>query len=296
MHTFFCSRAAFLIAFVGVAGCATWVSPKQRESARISYDLGVESLNRQDLHTALRELMAAVQSDPLLPQAHQALGLVLHTLHHDADAEVHYRRALALKTDYSEATNNLGVLLLDTGRYAEAIDAFGVALGNVLYPTPYLAEGNMGWAYYHLGDMAQARQHVEAAVRLEPRFCRGYQWLARMAWEQGPGVGEVPPRDAEVAAQMVQHSRRFVRHCLEDGQVAKTVAPTYRQQMLYYLGMGLWGQNEPQRALEQFTQCTAGLDPVRLRAPTGEAAADLSYARRCQRSAAAVAAAAALSP
>ena len=237
-----------------LGSCAGWVSPKQRESARISYDLGVESLNRQDYREALRALIAALDSDPYLPQAHQALGLVLHVLHRDDVALQHYRRALELKPDFSEAANNMGILLLDRGEYAAAIGAFERALRSLLYATPHLAEGNMGWAYYKLGKPQQAREHLEAALRLEPRFCRGYEWLARMAWEAAEGQGDA----ASHAAELVTHSRRFLRHCVDDPVVGKTVAADYRREMQYYLGLGLLRQGEPRQALEAFLQCTGG--------------------------------------
>jgi type IV pilus assembly protein PilF len=277
-----------------LGGCASWASPKQRESARISYDLGVESLNRQDYREALRALLAAIESDPNLPQAHNALALVLHVMHHDDQALVHYRRALELKPNFSEATNNMGILLLDTGHYSAAIAAFESALRNLLYPTPYLAEGNMGWAYYKLGDLAHAREHMEAAVHLEPRFCRGYEWLARMIWEQHGAAGGAADAvaadgdsalDPRAAAELVAHSQRFMRHCVDDAAIARTIAPEYRREMYYYLGLGLLGQGKPKLALEKFAECTRGMDMDRLQAPQDGDAPIYEYARRCQTSA-----------
>src|SRR5690606_15868580 len=109
----------------------------------------------------------------------------------------HYREAVRLKPKYSEAQNNFGTLLLSIGRYDEAIAAFEVALSDILYPTPSLAEGNMGWAYYKSGNTDQAVRHLRNAVAADTKFCRGYLWLAQIGVETGD------------AAEAVASARRF---------------------------------------------------------------------------------------
>ena len=44
--------------------------------------------------------------------------------------------AVKLDPGFSEAHNNYGTLLIDLGRYDEAIEHFRVALNDILYPTP----------------------------------------------------------------------------------------------------------------------------------------------------------------
>jgi type IV pilus assembly protein PilF len=232
-------------------GCATHLTQKQHDTARINYDLGIASLNKGDTQEALRALLLAVAADPELPQPYNALGLVMHTLGKDAEALKHYRTALTLQPNFSEASNNMGILLLDTGDPHAAIAAFRTALSNILYTTPYLAEGNMGWAYYKLNDLPQALEHINAAVAAQPLFCRGYEWLARIALEQDT---------SESAREMVLQSRRFVRHCLEDPVIATTIAADYRREMQYYLGLGQLKLGRKKLAAQQFAQCARGFD------------------------------------
>lgn len=207
-------------------GCATVISRKDRDAARIAYDLGITAFDRGDSREALRNLLAAVRQDPYLPDAHNALGLVYHGLNKEAEALVHYEEAVKLRPKFSEAHNNMGILLLDMGRYDEAIAAFKVALEDILYSTPTLAEGNMGWAYYRKGEVALAKERIGSAVAADPQFCRGYEWLMRIAL------------DADDGAEAVAQGNRFMRHCANNEKVASVLPADYRREMDYYLAMG----------------------------------------------------------
>src|SRR5262249_16525090 len=133
------SRTA--LAFLLLAACAPVIDEKDRARAQVQYDIAVAQMNEGNMRGALRELLAAVQLDPTPAVAHNALGLVYHSIGRLDDALEHYERAVKLNPSFSEAHNNLGVLLIDLGRYDEAIGAFQVALTDILYPTPSLAEG-----------------------------------------------------------------------------------------------------------------------------------------------------------
>ena len=249
--------AAALAALMVSWACAPTVSDKDRANARLHYDIAVASLNRGDERGALRELLAAVELDPHFPVARNALGFVYHTLGKLDEARVQYEEAVRLKPDFSEAYNNLGVLLIDLGRYDEAIAAFNVALKDILYATPSLAEGNLGWAYYKKGDVDLALRHLRNAVAANPGFCRGYEWLARIALDRDRG-------DDAVASV-----KRFRKFCLDDPAVAADVSPHYVHAMEFYLGLGLLKQGDRDGAREAFAVC-------------GDAKADGEFQSRCR--------------
>ncbi len=231
------------------AACATWwacapaISDKDRSSAQLRYDLGIASLNQGNLRNALRELLAAVEVDPELAEAHHGLGLVFHAMGRHDDALNHYRKAVELKPGMSEARNNYGVLLLDMGRYDLAILEFQAALADILYATPSLAEGNLGWAYYRKGEVQTALKHLRNAVAINPKFCRGYGWLARIELEQ------------KKAAQVVAYGKRYQKHCLADQSLAAELPAAFRQEMDYYLGAGQALLGEREAARTALTAC-----------------------------------------
>jgi Flp pilus assembly protein TadD len=57
---------------------------------------------------------------------------------------VHFRRALELKADHADAHNNLGIVLLQTGRLDEAIAHYQTALE--IKPHDVNAQANLAWA------------------------------------------------------------------------------------------------------------------------------------------------------
>jgi len=230
---------------LALPSCAHTASEEERNNARIHHDIAINALNNNDLRGALGELLAAVEQDPELPQAHNALGLVFHAMGRLDDSLEHYHKAIALKPTFSDAYNNMGVLLIDLGRYDDAIAAFKVATGDILYPTPSLPEGNMGWAYFKKGDNEAAQRHLRNAVATNPKFCRGYEWLARIALEQ------------DRAAEVVVNCRRFEKYCGADPLIVKTLAPDYLRQMQYYLAMALLKQGESDAARATLSACAS---------------------------------------
>ena len=93
------------------------------------------------------------------------IGRLLHEAGQHAEAERHYRDALKLR-DHALAAFNLGVLLEDMQRPAEAISAYGRALA----ADPQLAE-----AHYNLAQLYEKRGDRMAAIR----HFNGYRALTR---------------------------------------------------------------------------------------------------------------------
>jgi type IV pilus assembly protein PilF len=176
------------------AGCLCLCVPlgcgptqKDIESAQIHYELAVNAMeNAHDAPTALHELQVALQLNPRMADAQNATGLVLHLmLHRPEQAVPHYLEAIKLDPKNSEIKNNLGACYLDLGRYAEAIALFEQALQDVLYRTPFIAQGNLGWALYKSGDTRGAVEHLKIAVQLNPEYCQGYRSLGMIYNDAG---------------------------------------------------------------------------------------------------------------
>lgn len=219
------------------------VSDKNKFLAQTHYDIAITSFTTGDLRETLRELLKTVELNPNLSQAHNALGMVYHALEHLDDGLSHYEKAVELDPDFSEAYNNMGTLLIDLGRYDSAIDSFRVALGDILYRTPALAEGNMGWAYYKKGEVETGAKHIRNAVATQPKFCRGYEWLARIALDQ------------EEAANVDKIYSRFHRHCVSDQIVGATLSTEHVHQMQYYFALSLMKTDRLEQARDMLSQC-----------------------------------------
>jgi type IV pilus assembly protein PilF len=243
-------QALFLVfTFVfstGLAGCATLKGPGTRKKrAQIHYDIGIVNLNRGDRRMALKELLMALEYDEVLPEAHFALGLIYHAMERQELGLRHYTRALELRSGYSEVHNNIGILYMDMGKYDNAIESFELALGDILYATPYLAEGNLGWAYYKQGESKKAIRHIMKALDINKRFCRGYEWLVRIALaEENPAL----------ATSM---HIRLEKYCLGDALVAENVSAEYIRELQYYYGLAFLKQGKRENAQQLFKKCAS---------------------------------------
>jgi len=167
------------LAAAGVlAACAHVPTEKERQGADAHYDLGVNAQNAGDVRSALKEYDEALKLDDDFADAHNAKGVVLHlSFDRKDEAEKEYKRAIEIRPTFSEAKVNLGNLYLDEGRLDDAMALYQQALNDMLYATPYIAETNLGWAYFKKGNSAQAIEHLKAAVTTNPQFCLGYKDL-----------------------------------------------------------------------------------------------------------------------
>jgi type IV pilus assembly protein PilF len=171
-------RHVALFAMLACGACVHRPTEKERLGAQIHYDLGLNAQLAGRAQEAYQELKEAVRLDPFNADVHNALGLVLHlSFAKWDDAQAHYKRALELRPDFSEAHTNFGNLLVDKEQYDAAIQHYELALNDMLYSTPFIAQGNLGWALYKKGDVEGAIDRIKAAVTTNPRFCQGFRNL-----------------------------------------------------------------------------------------------------------------------
>jgi tetratricopeptide (TPR) repeat protein len=100
--------------------------------------------------------------------AHNNLGGLLFDAGRLAEAMEHDQRALQLKPDYAEAHNNLGNVLQRMGRRPEAIVHYRQALQ--LRPRYAPAHNNLAAALAADGQLDEAIGHLEQALRLKPGY------------------------------------------------------------------------------------------------------------------------------
>ena len=139
---------------------------------------------------ALAELLDAEKNWPQNTQIQYLLGLTYEKLERIKLAEHHYRAAIALKPDFSQARNNLAVVLIKQEQYPEAIEHLKRIEEDLLYPTPQFAAANLGYAYYRTGQMDLAEKyyrialdHYERGFAKDPTYIRVLVNLGRTLLE-----------------------------------------------------------------------------------------------------------------
>jgi Tfp pilus assembly protein PilF len=165
--------------------CVHVPDEKERLQAQNYYDLAATNLQKEP-RQALADVERALTLNPDMPEANNAKGMLLHlAFARPEEAIGFYKHALEVRPTFSECKVNLGNLYLDQKRYDEAIGLYKDALNDMLYPTPYTAQGNLGWAQYKKGDREGALSNIKSAVTLNPKFCQGYRNLGIIYEESG---------------------------------------------------------------------------------------------------------------
>jgi Tfp pilus assembly protein PilF len=175
---------AVVLALAALA-CATGPSPRNRRTAEIHHDLGVEALRAGRAADALKEFDQALAVDDRFPEAHRGRGLVLDLgFGRTEEAERAYLRALELRPEYPEAQSDLGQLYARTGRLDQALGQFDAALADLSYREPWVARCNKGLALHRMGRKAEGIAELKASLALAPRFCKGHRELGRIFLEE----------------------------------------------------------------------------------------------------------------
>jgi Tfp pilus assembly protein PilF len=178
-------HSACLLALV-LVGCKHVPSEKEREGAQIRYELAIQAQQMGNVQQAYKELQKSLELDPDYPEAHHLMAILLHlSFNRPEEAIVHYKKALEVRPTFSEAKTNLANVYLSQSRYDEAIKLYEEALNDMLYPTPFIAQGNLGWALYKKGETERALQSIKSAVTTNPGFCQGYRNLGIIYEETG---------------------------------------------------------------------------------------------------------------
>jgi tetratricopeptide (TPR) repeat protein len=157
-----------------VASLAEVVGPLARraaEAARESQEMDAEDwfrlgcdLEPVDVDQALDAYQRAVGLAPNHADAHLNLGVLLHESGRFAEAESHYRRALDARPDDATAAFDLGVVLEDLRRPHAAAEAYGQALAaDDAYADAHF---NLGRLWERLGEPRKALRHLHAFKRL----------------------------------------------------------------------------------------------------------------------------------
>ena len=172
-----------------VLGCSAAQSsggaPDDETRSLAEYDLARDLwLNRGQTREALDHVLTAIElDDDNADAAHLAALIYLDFCRQSADAcrleeaEHHARAALAAKPEFREARNTLGVTLIHERRYADAIVVLRPLTEDILYRTPEIAWGNIGWAYLEQGALPEAVDALSRSVAAQPEFCVGHYRL-----------------------------------------------------------------------------------------------------------------------
>jgi len=168
----------------GAARTITGDATAPRNRARAHTELGMAYYAQGNMSVALEELRVAVAADPAYAPALGGLGLVYMELRENEFAESSFRRALERAPEDPDINHNYGWFLCQVGRAAEARPYFRKAIENPLYATPGRSYAAAGTCALMQGDLREAEQNLERALRLEPNLPIAMLKLAELRYRQ----------------------------------------------------------------------------------------------------------------
>lgn len=172
------------VVFALLLGCSGGANKKHQRDAEYYYSLAVNNFYSQNSQASLQELSNCFAVNPDHVKAHNLAGLIYLGRKDYATAQSHFERAMALDASFLDARANLGVVYLSNGDWTSAIEVLMPLLSDSLYPTPYLVENNIGWAYFKMGRLHDAEQHLRRALFLNGEMCLAYNNIALVHIEQ----------------------------------------------------------------------------------------------------------------
>ncbi|HEY8023332.1 MAG TPA: sulfotransferase [Burkholderiaceae bacterium] len=140
----------------------------------------VSKLLGKDALEAMQNSVRYLPDDAL---AHSNLGVVLNDLGRHAEAVANLQRAVTLAPDYADGHNNLGVALKSSGRFEEAVQHYRLALH--YRPGFDKALNNIGNALRELQRPQEAEGPLREAVAINPEYADAHNNLGSVLRMQG---------------------------------------------------------------------------------------------------------------
>jgi len=178
-----------------LAGCTT--TSATGKPAAYHYQMGVSFLEEGNYTAALVDLTEADKLDPDNAELQYNLGRALTGKRRLDLAEQRFLQALALRPNYSEARNDLGVIYLEMGRWEDAIQQFKAVKDDLFYPHHDFSVINLGLAYLGKGSLPRRWKSWKVSATA-PRGIRSSRW---------PSAGCTLPR-----AILIRHWKSIAGH------------------------------------------------------------------------------------
>ncbi|MFP4039146.1 MAG: tetratricopeptide repeat protein [Desulfosudaceae bacterium] len=146
------------------------------------YGLAKCYIVNKDLDNAIGQYLAILARRPDQAGPHLMLGILYKLRENLSAAEKHYRRALEINPDLTQAANNLAYLLAENGR--ELDKALNLALEvKSRHPDDPYTRDTLGWVYYQKGLYEEAVRELSFSAQELPDNATAHYHLG-MAWYQ----------------------------------------------------------------------------------------------------------------
>jgi type IV pilus assembly protein PilF len=210
-----------------LCGCSSASKENDERKGQALLQIGTAHLLKGSYPLALKNLIEAEKYLPANPIIQNNLGLAYYVRQKYEEAEVHFRKALNINSEFTDARNNLGRLYVDMGAYEKAIKELTIANNDLTYTMPEKVWANLGYAYFSQGSYAEAKPILLKAVKARRNDCESLSNYGRTLYEL---------HDFKYAAEALDQA---IRLC-----ASSRYEPPHYYSALAYMKLGRTGEAE----------------------------------------------------
>jgi Tfp pilus assembly protein PilF len=186
-------------------------------------EVGNGALVEGDPTGALQSFAMAEEEDSRIPELHHSRALAYFAKHDLENAIRSAKRSVELKPNYADANNTLGKLLLEAGRFEEALPPLEVAAHDSLYREAYKAWTNLGILQYRKGQYSQAASLMNRAIQDAPlQACIAYYYR-----------GHIYLRDKQMDQAIENYTHATQKFCASFGDAHLALGMAYQKNRQY---------------------------------------------------------------
>lgn len=154
-----------------------------RDIADLHMQIGLSFIQKENYPSALRELLTAEKIDPTNAAIQSNLAYVYYMRDHLDMAEQHYKKAIELKPDFTDAKNNLARLYIERGKFSQAIPLLKEALKDLTYNDFPKTYNNLGALEFKRGRYDLSKIYFRKALEYNQNDCDSRLYLGRTLLE-----------------------------------------------------------------------------------------------------------------
>ena len=168
---------------IGESIVARSAEAKKLAAAKINIRLGIAYLQRQDISRSKQKFLLALEEAPNLPESWYAMAYFLEQTKNNEQANLYYKKAIALAPSRGDTLNNYGTFLCRVGKYREAVNYFLRATLDPKYLDPSAAYENAGLCAAKMPNKVLAMQYFKRALDEDPTRTTSLLELAKLNYQ-----------------------------------------------------------------------------------------------------------------
>ena len=153
------------------------------QQAQLHHRIALGHLDAGNLPAAFSSLFEAQKLDPEDAAIQNSLGLAYFLKEKYDLSELHFRKAVQLNKNFTDAKNNLGRVYLEKGKYDDAQKLFNEVASDLTYPYPEKPLLNLGITYFKRNEYGRALPYFAKSIEAKRENCLAQNYYGRSLLE-----------------------------------------------------------------------------------------------------------------